>query len=67
MLIAPLNGSGVNGVCKRCEEIDREIHTYRHLRSAIDDRLALVLIDEVISDLKSEKAALHPKAAEQER
>jgi hypothetical protein len=52
-------------MCDRCKAIDIEVHAFRRLHSRVDDRLALVLIAEAISDLEAEKAFLHP--AEKER
>ena len=46
-------------MCARCDAIDRELVSFRHLRANIEDEFALVLIAEAVKDLQSERDALH--------
>ena len=50
-------------MCDRCDAIDRELVSFRHLRANVEDEFALVLIAEAVRDLQSERAALHPDGA----
>jgi hypothetical protein len=52
-------------MCDRCRELDRELKNFRQQKIA-DDRLALFLIAEVIANLETEKASLHPEEKEKE-
>ncbi len=51
-------------MCDRCRAISWEINAHQRRRRTVDDPTALALIDEVIEDLKTEKAALHPDQPE---
>jgi hypothetical protein len=51
---------GKKAVCDRCVQIERDLKSYRRMHDMADDKLALSLLAEVIEDLRSEKAALHP-------
>ena len=53
-------------MCDRCISIDNELGALERFRPLIDDQLALALIAEVVKDLETEKAALHPER-EQDR
>jgi len=48
-------------MCDRCKALDREIKNFRRLHEIADDPLALTLLAEAITDLKAEKASLHPE------
>jgi hypothetical protein len=48
-------------MCKQCEEIDAKIAYYRQQLVGVDDQTAIVLLNIVIADLESDKAALHPE------
>ncbi len=52
-------------MCDRCDAIDRELVSFRHLRANIEDEFALVLIAEAVKDLQSERDALHADDAEE--
>jgi hypothetical protein len=48
-------------MCDRCRALDRDIENFRRLQKTADDRVALTLIAEAITDLEAEKASLHPE------
>lgn len=48
-------------MCKRCEGIDAKIAYYKQQLTSIDDKTAIALLTLVITDLESDKVALHPK------
>jgi hypothetical protein len=52
-------------MCEKCIAIDAKIARYQRLLDGVDDLVAITLVSVFISDLESEKAALHPGAAEQ--
>lgn len=54
-------------MCKRCDEIERQIFDYRRTVKSINDDLAISLLAEVILDLEAEKASLHPPANDTEK
>jgi hypothetical protein len=53
-------------MCDRCRELDRELKNFRRQQKIADDRFALFLIAEVIANLETEKASLHPEEKEKE-
>jgi len=55
------------GMCKRCDEIERQIFDYRRTVKSINDDLAISLLAEVILDLEAEKTSLHPPANDTEK
>jgi hypothetical protein len=63
MLNYPELGSDM---CDRCRELDRELKNFPRQQKIADDPFALVLIAEVIANLESEKASLHPEEKEKE-
>ena len=48
-------------MCKKCENIDAKIASYKRLTAGFDDQTAIALLDLVIADLEAEKAKLHPE------
>jgi len=47
-------------MCRRCEEIERQLKDCRRTYASTDDELALTLLAVAIDDLEAEKASLHP-------
>jgi hypothetical protein len=47
-------------MCWKCEEIDKVIAHYRHLRSRVTDQATLEGIGMLIQKMEAEKRALHP-------
>jgi hypothetical protein len=48
-------------IVDRCKVLDRDIEKFRRLHETADDPVALMLLAEAITDLKAEKASLHPE------
>jgi hypothetical protein len=51
-------------MCEQCVEIDRKIQRYRRLLRSIDDQITVDRTEQLLSDLESQKAALHPEQTE---
>ena len=49
------------GIRDKCNELDRKMEHYRSIASRVTDQLTLDRIKELIAELESEKAALHPE------
>jgi hypothetical protein len=47
-------------MCERCNEIDAKIDHYRRLAELITDKPALDGIDQLIAEMETTKASLHP-------
>jgi len=47
-------------MCEKCIEIDRTIERYRRILLSIDDQLTVDRTRQLIADLQTQKAALHP-------
>jgi hypothetical protein len=41
--------------------LDRDIESFRRLQTVANDPMALVFVEEAITDLEAEKASLHSK------
>jgi hypothetical protein len=50
-------------MCEKCVEIDRTIERYRTISLSIGDQLTVDRTKQLIADLQSQKAALHPERA----
>jgi len=48
-------------MCEKCVEIDGKVERYRRLSSGLTDEATLDGIKKLITQLKAEKAALHPE------
>jgi hypothetical protein len=49
-------------MCEKCQQVDAMIGRYRRLLADVaDDQTAVALLSIVLTDLESEKTALHPK------
>ena len=48
-------------MCDKCTEIDEKIERYLRFTHAVPDQDFVDRLSALIKDLKSEKAALHPK------
>lgn len=48
-------------MCERCKEIDLQIARYRRLSNAVNDKPTSVRFQAKITELESEKSALHLK------
>jgi hypothetical protein len=48
-------------MCEQCVEIDKTIERYRKIQLSIGDQVTVDRTKELISDLKAQKAALHPE------
>jgi hypothetical protein len=48
-------------MCEKCIELDDKMERYRRIASRIYDQLTLDRIKELIAELESEKAQLHPE------
>jgi hypothetical protein len=55
-----------NGVimCEKCVEIDKTIVRYQRILLSIGDQVTVDRTKELIADLETQKAALHPKQPE---
>jgi hypothetical protein len=52
---------GAGAVCEKCVEIDKKIERYRRIQQSILDQLTVDRAKELIADLETQKAALHPE------
>jgi hypothetical protein len=63
-LAAPVpNTQGVT-MCEKCVEIDKTIVRYQRILLTIGDQVTIDRTKEVIADLQTQKAALHPEQAQ---
>jgi hypothetical protein len=54
------NTDGVT-MCEKCEEIDKTIVRYQRILHSIGDQVTIDRTKELIADLETRKAALHPE------
>ena len=50
-------------MCERCAELDDKIEHYSRIAGSITDQLTIERINELVKQMKAEKAALHPEQA----
>jgi hypothetical protein len=48
-------------MCEKCDEIDKKIERYRQVQRTILDRVTVDRAKEMVTELQSQKAALHPE------
>jgi len=48
-------------MCTKCEEIDRQLERLRYLANNLTDQQTLDGIAALVSELKAQRAALHPE------
>jgi hypothetical protein len=48
-------------MCEKCVELDRKIERYRRLALGLTDQLTVDRIKQLIQELATEKAELHPE------
>ncbi len=48
-------------MCEKCDEIEVTIERFRQIKRSIGDQLTVERALEVIADLETQKAALHPE------
>jgi hypothetical protein len=62
MRVAPvLRFERVLPMCDKCAELDKKIEHYSRIRLSIGDQITVERIKELIGDLQSQKATLHPE------
>ncbi len=52
-------------MCEKCKELDNKIERYERIRANISDQLTVDRIKELLEQMRTEKAVLHPKGAQQ--
>jgi hypothetical protein len=57
----PTRANADAAMCDKCTEIDEKIERYLRFTHAVPDQDFVDRLSALIKDLKSEKAALHPK------
>jgi hypothetical protein len=60
MRAAPVPKTDGVPMCEKCVELDSKIEHYQRLSSGITDQCTLDGIEELIEQMKAQKAALHP-------
>ena len=64
MRAAPVpNTDGVT-MCEKCVEIDKSIVRYQRILLSIGDQVTIDRTKELIADLETRKAALHPEQSQ---
>jgi hypothetical protein len=48
-------------MCDKCVELDGKIAHYERLSKSISDQLTIDRINELVKQIKAQKAALHPE------
>jgi hypothetical protein len=48
-------------MCDKCVELDRKLAHYERLYKSISDQLTIDRINELVKQIKAQKAALHPE------
>ena len=48
-------------MCEKCAELDGKIEQYERIRSTIGDQLTVDRINELLNEMRAQKAALHPE------
>jgi hypothetical protein len=48
-------------MCDKCAELDKKIEHYQEMLLAIADQITVERLKEMIGDLQTQKAALHPE------
>jgi hypothetical protein len=48
-------------MCEKCDEIDKRIERYRQVERTILDQITVDRAKEMIAELQTQKAALHPE------
>ena len=48
-------------MCDKCDNIDRQLFNFRLSQDSVDDKFALILLADTISDLEAQKIDLHSK------
>ena len=48
-------------MCDNCVELDRKLARYERLSKSISDQLTIDRINELVKQIKAQKAALHPQ------
>ena len=53
------------GMCEKCKELDNKIEHYERIRANIGDQLTVDRIKELLEQMRTEKAVLHPDGGQQ--